>query len=147
MKSSAFQFEKYFVGITLSLMFLGGIIVAIPQIRDFGTGLLFIMLIWLIPFGGIQVIHALYLRVNYDERKDISFHLNIYLLSVVIYFASLGILTLFDNLDFADYKNFALMLIGYGTPPSLAFYLLWICWRFDETNIQFIEDQTVNKTV
>jgi hypothetical protein len=88
MKSSAFQFEKYFVGITLSLMILGGLIAVIPQIREFGTGLLFIMLIWLIPFGGIQVIHALYLRFNYEERKDISFHLNIYLALVAIYFAS-----------------------------------------------------------
>lgn len=141
MKSSAFQFEKYFVGITLSLMILGGLLAAIPQIREFGTGLLFIMLIWLIPFGGIQVIHALYLRVNYDERKDISFHLNIYLLTVVIYFASLSLLTFFQNSDYETYTRTGFMCIGYAIPPSLAFYLLWICWRFDETNTQFIDNQ------
>jgi hypothetical protein len=141
MKSSAFQFEKYFVGITLSLMILGGLIAVIPQIREFGTGLLFIMLIWLIPFGGIQVIHALYLRFNYEERKDISFHLNIYLALVAIYFASLSLLTLLQNSDYEAYTRIGFMCIGYAIPPYLAFYLLWICWRFDETNTQFIDNQ------
>ena len=135
MKQSAFLLEKYLVLITLLIFTIGGFLMLFKSTSSTGGGLLLTGMIWLMPFGAIQVLHAIYLRINYDSFSNAKYHLNIYLFIVILYFLAL---ILFNQLTNSYEPNQALnnfLLIPlFITPPALAFYLLWICWQFREIN-------------
>jgi hypothetical protein len=80
------------------------------------SGLTFLFLLWLMPFGAIQVIHSIVLLSKYSAVSKIKNLLIIYILAVILYFIA------FASFGYLD----RLLLIS--VPPILALSFWYITW-------------------
>ncbi len=108
MKRSNFIFESVLMVISLLL--------GIACI--FSDDAFFLAILWLIPLGALQVIHALILTVNYWTNSAIKKLLIVYWVGVVLNFS---IMLISDNLPGKDWE-----MLTIGVLPLMLAFFLWL---------------------
>lgn len=125
MKKNDAIFENILMGITAFLC------IAALLAYD----LLLVLMLWLLPLGGLQVLHSFVIGISYWKNKRIRTAICIYWLA-----ASLDLTMLFFPVDsYAEVDPFYWFLVY--IPLFIAAYLWFITWHFRNETITIEEGQ------